>query len=704
MDLIQRKKKKENERTHQRIWDEYINKKVRFPNGTELFLGDKLRNDGYDIIIYDYEDGGDLIEKNALAVVQLLQTLYSQYQNTLQDDFVVIGPSYGSLVAQYALAYCEKNNIGHHTRLYISFDGPQQGANVPIGLQQMVDYFLQKGLIGDIFSNAKNGLHRTNAARQMLVHHSIANSETPAPDNFRNIFKSNLTAVGEYPTICRKIAIINGSNDALSNTLLAPCGEMVHFSMNKLISSNKKLNWNCYASAKTNRCESLNMLTDGWLLRKVIGQPKVKILYTQPAANNNSYDAAPGGYFEDTFSEYDGKVRFWAAIAFGWMRKKEYRHNVNATFMPSVSAADIRLPSFNLSYNFKNINLACEGLSPFDRVYAPPINEPHVSITSNNAGWFETEIKGKPGLIPNGSVYDVNISTSATCIDSTPVTLTASSNAGTAVQYIWTVGTELKIVSGQGTSSIQVVKNVPNSTISTVTVSVNSHCGNGTFSKNITVGAPTILTLSGTYTTEGFSAYIDENQSQFCLKSYMFPGFYSGVIALNDQVATNYNWELVSKYPSTATTGIGLVPGTTKDYEVYVKPQNGMATYRLTTTNACGSSSRDFTFVADGDCLIAYAMQSPTSESITIAPNPADNSFTVILEVGLQSNTETSNTTKTAMDYDIKLYDKNMRELKKAKSKGENVTITIADLPNDIYYLIIKDGKNTVNKQILVQH
>lgn len=176
-----------NTRDVQQIYDELINVRVQL-NGTFVNLADKLRADGYDIIIYDYKDGSDLIEKNGFAVIKLLQQLYAQYGPNMQSDFVVVGPSMGSLVAQYALAYAEAHNIPTHTRLYISFDGPHQGANVSIGMQQLIDYVVQKGVVGTVFSKFKTGLHRGNAARQMLVHNSTVNSESPTADNFRNIF------------------------------------------------------------------------------------------------------------------------------------------------------------------------------------------------------------------------------------------------------------------------------------------------------------------------------------------------------------------------------------------------------------------------------------------------------------------------------------------------------------------------------------
>lgn len=118
-----------NTRDYKTIYKNFINGEDQLNNGLNLRLGDKLRNDGYDIIILDFEDGGNYIERNGLVLVKLLEQLWNTYSSTIEKDFVVIGPSMGALVAQYGLAEAERRNINTHTRLYISFDGPHRGAN-----------------------------------------------------------------------------------------------------------------------------------------------------------------------------------------------------------------------------------------------------------------------------------------------------------------------------------------------------------------------------------------------------------------------------------------------------------------------------------------------------------------------------------------------------------------------------------------------
>ena len=75
-----------------------------------------------------------------------------RYINSIKqgnEPNVVIGPSMGGLITRYALAYMEQQlaNTGdnakwnHETRLWVSFDAPHQGANIPFGVQKGIQYY-----------------------------------------------------------------------------------------------------------------------------------------------------------------------------------------------------------------------------------------------------------------------------------------------------------------------------------------------------------------------------------------------------------------------------------------------------------------------------------------------------------------------------------------------------------------------------------
>ena len=47
----------------------------------------------------------------------------------------------GGLCSRYALAYMESHGIPHRVRTWISFDAPQAGADIPLGLQYWIRFF-----------------------------------------------------------------------------------------------------------------------------------------------------------------------------------------------------------------------------------------------------------------------------------------------------------------------------------------------------------------------------------------------------------------------------------------------------------------------------------------------------------------------------------------------------------------------------------
>ena len=103
-------------------------------------LGDILRDEGFDPVLLnfplytidgkDIDGGADYIQRNAMVLIALITHLNDQ--KTGNEELVIVAPSMGGLVARYALAFMEQNDMDHETRLYISFDSPHLGANVPV--------------------------------------------------------------------------------------------------------------------------------------------------------------------------------------------------------------------------------------------------------------------------------------------------------------------------------------------------------------------------------------------------------------------------------------------------------------------------------------------------------------------------------------------------------------------------------------------
>ncbi|MFB5612381.1 MAG: esterase/lipase family protein, partial [Nitrosarchaeum sp.] len=177
---------------------------------------DTLRSRGYDVILLDFANGGAMIQANAMILRALIDTINNQKTTHVQN--VIMGASMGGLIARYALSYMEFNNEDHHTRLFISFDVPNQGAYFPLASQHLTK---DLGPLSIFFEPkiAKQYLGLMSpAAKQMLVYHCNStdyNNHKARPDQLRLDFLRELDSLSSigYPKLCRKIAIAQGSGE-----------------------------------------------------------------------------------------------------------------------------------------------------------------------------------------------------------------------------------------------------------------------------------------------------------------------------------------------------------------------------------------------------------------------------------------------------------------------------------------------------------
>ncbi len=177
---------------------------------------DQLRNDGYDIIIYRSKESTKSIIDNALNLVSFIQKINAE--KTSDNELIIAGASMGGLVVRYALTYMEYHKIDHQTKLFISVDSPQEGANVPLGIQYMVKY-LNKDLIDaiDALKDAEKKMLNSEAAKEMLLyHHSGTSGKTAQCAQERTDFLASIKAIGNFPKQCRSISIAMGSGNGKS--------------------------------------------------------------------------------------------------------------------------------------------------------------------------------------------------------------------------------------------------------------------------------------------------------------------------------------------------------------------------------------------------------------------------------------------------------------------------------------------------------
>lgn len=144
-------------------------------------LADILRNEGYDFIalnapLYntdgkDIDGGADYIQRNAMVLVELIDFINNEKVGS--EELVIIGPSMGGLIARYGLSFMEQNSMNHETRLYISFDSPHLGANIPVSFQYLINYFA-KGQDNAQAQAVVDNVLNSPAAKEMLIDHYSA--------------------------------------------------------------------------------------------------------------------------------------------------------------------------------------------------------------------------------------------------------------------------------------------------------------------------------------------------------------------------------------------------------------------------------------------------------------------------------------------------------------------------------------------------
>lgn len=384
-------------------------------------LADFVRGEGFDVIILNapqyvsngtpIDGGGDYIERNAMVLVELIEIINNQKVGS--EELVIIGPSMGGLISRYALNFMENNNIDHQTRLWLSFDSPHLGANVPLGFQHQFN-FLAFGLnLGGIFGNQNvvelqplvEDLLKSNAAKQLLVDHfeshlasgSNVNFDpallNPDPHPFRDIFVNNingLTASG-YPENTRNVTIINGSGIGNPYFALGNSGPTVS---NGYTVINNSFN----VAFLTNLNVLVRFTPAAGVTQQISAASIVSFGSTivSSAASSQSFsftdgvDAAPGGLFNlSGLTEGAGGGTaddFLAAIQID-----------KFNFIPAVSALAMTVTNNEIDW-FHNIDLgtpsgrAVLDETPFVNWFLPDDNEPHVQLTEANVAFAIEEI------------------------------------------------------------------------------------------------------------------------------------------------------------------------------------------------------------------------------------------------------------------------------------------------------------------------
>ncbi|QRM88159.1 T9SS type A sorting domain-containing protein [Lacinutrix sp. WUR7] len=396
--------------------------------GNTSNLGDLVRAEGFDVIILNFPiytraadakvvDGGvDFIERNAMLLVELIN--YINTEEKIGDaQNVIIGPSMGGLISRYALNYMEAENMDHETRLWISFDAPHHGANVPIGFQHQFN-FLAFGLddfwvLGD--QNVEelqpiiDGMLRSSAARQMLTdqfepHITSSDGVTfnssrslPRAHAFKGILDGRMnTANGSiFPEQTRNISIINGSgsnnrypdNSPQENDLV-PGSQIVNANIDLFDIATLKVRTYFTPNAGTQIENSKVHLDFPWWF--ALANDRENNASSTAFSYSNGIDAASGGLFDIKKLTTDLGADGLVGDFLNSLKIDKFN------FIPSVSAMAFETTTNEINWFHTPSGIttarATSNITPFDAWYMPTENQPHVTLTEGNVAFALNEI------------------------------------------------------------------------------------------------------------------------------------------------------------------------------------------------------------------------------------------------------------------------------------------------------------------------
>jgi hypothetical protein len=363
-------------------------------------LATDLRAQGFDIVILNFPvytrtntttvvDGGvDFIQRNAMILVELINQINAQKVGTEQN--VIIGPSMGGLISRYALRYMELNSLTPDTRLYISFDSPHLGANVPIGFQHLFNY-MAYGPLGNVqVQPVVDGLIKSPAARQMLIDHFEGHLQsgsvfefntasdsllpTGAP-NFRNAFQNELNTMG-FPTTTRNVSISNGAGNGTSN--YTPDFEVMNHTIN--VTTTQRAIINLRFTPAANQTNQVSRFRGQTFLIVFWATIFESLANSKAPTFTDGLDTAPGGRFD--LSGFEAGLGADPLLT-------EFFDNLNADYFCFIPAwSSMAISSTNNLY----APITSSSVTPFVASSIPIVNENHVTLNAQNLAFALNEI------------------------------------------------------------------------------------------------------------------------------------------------------------------------------------------------------------------------------------------------------------------------------------------------------------------------
>lgn len=687
------------ERSIERLYNE----KLAYDDGTnDRNLGQDLRDQGYDIVVlnfvdstyllyttqiyipflgwktfYHYRDGGvDYIERNAMILAKLIEEINGTLVSNGSDKkLVVVGPSMGGQISRYALRWMERMGKNHNTRLWISFDSPHLGANIPYGMQESLRYIYRK------FENESAGEFynrqlRAPAGRQMLIHQTSPdygftgintvqantaqilftqgiNNEEP----FRKRWRDTLGLIG-YPQNLRKISLVNGTYKG--GHYHNPGDRMYQMKVRSYQTWIDLLMADVHFMKGTS-----SKVLEFWKF----GNGVIRSFSTNIPTVYGPLDGIQGGMYDvqEELYKSDGDTEPLKHIG-PWNyivgETKFYHRTHNACFIPTVSGLGLNSSNFDWSQALDISYLRCNSGMVWDNVFVPEQNENHVNLTPANVAWLMSEINPPNYQLTNvGPVMDCSTRT---------ITLTPAPPSGSTISAVSSNTSALTVLSVSGNSIL--VQGVSANPGVTLTVTVTE--------PNCVVRAPITATIPVEDYDYGIQFILDQPGCNFTAHvTYPKPG-------------SSYYWSFDGvSYTTTSSPTFGsYFPQANVNIPVYLKvvtPCNDIV-YRQTAFTIEG------VLYPPPDIICPYYAPPPrmhrggTGEEdpnrITVAPNPTTADWSVFIYNNTATSVRARLTDVTGREFWSKLYTEG--------AHNNGVTVPGNALPPGVYFLQVKvDGK-----------
>lgn len=678
----------------------------------------------YDIVYVDWSNGTDYLQRNALLLEEVIRWVNSNkvaVGGVVQPN-VVLGQSMGGVIARWALKDMEDKGQNHQTRLYISYDAPHQGANVPQGYQHLArharDLYIKAAPLsgpveiiqffrGRLSPVQALSLANEPASRQMLVNY--VNDLNLIDNSVHNAWQTELKNKG-YPqgvsgTPFRMVAVSNGSECAASqpftagSVLLSYNGKgrasfwgdlaadvampAVSLTLNQpamglglFLPGNTSMSFEMEVKSKADG--SGNQVYKGKVTytKKVLGLINVTAVLTNRSFNSSSstlpYDNFPGGYY-DVSREFDlssspisnDLLKFNATV----------QQQPHFCFIPAPSALDIGRGNVSLvkadyltPYVGANPPVAPKN-TPFQNFITAfndgsANNEDHISILRRNGDWVAGELSNT-SPVANCSIFCNSLSiTGPGALCSGSVTYSVPSITGAT--YSWTA-----LPSGSVTFS---------GTGNSVTVTRV-----GTYSGNITIKASVSLPGCGTV-SPSLPVMVGPQPTNAVYGDWDTP---LKIIDGADPVAgaTSYKWYVNNVYIKSTTNPNTSLP--------YYGDCFTSVTVGVEVVTSCGTSAKKNINIGTAPCGSFYSIvPNPAQNIVTIEP---DERSVMAAKTGTGSLSDGSIT-------QIKIYRSNGQVLKTIQypKAAKQVKVNVSDLEPGLYFIEISNGNVKQTEKMVI--